>query len=175
VIEHMLVHAAIASVVAPALVLLGPAVFRALSRRARRIAVRASLALTEPRIAWPLFVAAMWVLNIPSLVDWLDARPVVHLAGHGLMLGAAILFWLPVLGHPRRLTSLAAGAYLLLATMASDLIGAWYMAMGRTGAGVAMVAGMLPLAAAAVVLTWAGLKREEQRAVRWETYADAAR
>jgi cytochrome c oxidase assembly factor CtaG len=175
VTEHMLVHSLLASAVAPVLVLLGPTMFRVLPRRGRRRAVRASLAVTRPQIAWPLFVLTVWVLNVPSFVEWLDARPVPHAAGHGLMLGAALLFWLPVLGHPRRLTGLAAGAYLLLANMASDLIGAWYMAIGNTGAGVAMVAGMLPLAAAAVVLTWAGLKREEQRAVRWETYADAAR
>ena len=62
-------------------------------------------------------------------------------------MATAVVFWLPVLGHPRRVSGLAAGAYLLVANMLSDGIGAWYMAMGQTGAGVAMVAGMLPVAA----------------------------
>ena len=59
--------------------------------------------------------------------------------------------------------------------MATDLIGAWYMAMAETAAGVAMVAGMVPLGVVAVVLIWWGLVDEERRAVRWESYADAAR
>jgi hypothetical protein len=58
--------------------------------------------------------------------------------------------------------------------MATDLIGAWYMAMGETVAGVVMVVGMIPLGVAAVVLMWTALVDEERRALRSE-YANAAR
>jgi cytochrome c oxidase assembly factor CtaG len=175
VIDHLLEHAVIVCAVAPGLVLAGPFVLRALSRRVRRFAVQATQGLTRPLLAWPLFVAGMWALNVPAVLEWLEARPLAHALSHGAMLGLAVLFWLPVLGHPRRVQGLAAGVYLLTASMASDLLGAWYMATGRTGAGVAMVAGMLPIALAAVALTWAGLLREERRTARWEAYADAPR
>jgi len=86
-----------------------------------------------------------------------------------------MLFWAPLLNRRAPLRGLAAGAYLITAGMATDLIGAWYMAMGETAAGVVMVVGMLPLGVAAVVLTWLGLVSEERSAVRWESSADAAR
>lgn len=174
-IEHLVEHAVIVSAIAPALVLAGPHLVKALPKQERRILVRALHALTRPLLAWPLFVGAMWALNMPAVLEWLETRPLLHIASHGLMLGLAVLFWLPVLGRPRRVQGIAAGAYLLTAGMASDLLGAWYMVTGRTGAGVAMIAGMLPIALAAVVLTWLGLVREERRAVRWEAYADAPR
>lgn len=147
---HMLEHSAIACVAAPVLALL-----------VRRPLVR-------PLVAWPLFVATLWAINVPAVVDWIGGDPVARIGAVGLMLVVAVLFWLPALTSLR---GLAAGAYLLTAAMASDLIGAWYMAMGETGAGVAMVAGMLPMAVAAVVLTWNGLVREEREAGRLETYA----
>jgi cytochrome c oxidase assembly factor CtaG len=155
---HMIEHAVIASGLAPALVLI------------TRPAVR-----VRPLAAWVVFIAMLWALNLPSLVDWLMMRPVARIAADVLMLGVALLFWLPVLGRHRALRGLGAGAYLLTASMASDLIWAWYMAMGETAAGLAMVSGMLPMGVAAVWLTWSGLRDEERRALRWETFADATR
>jgi cytochrome c oxidase assembly factor CtaG len=157
--EHMIEHAAIATVLAPVLVLL----------------LRGSLPPVRPLVAWPLFVGTLWALNVPGVLDWIMMRPLAHAAADLAVLGVSVLFWVPVLARRRRLRGLGAGAYLITAGMASDLIGAWYMAMGETVAGVAMVAGMVPLGVAAVVLTWSGLVREERRAVRWERYADAAR
>ena len=156
---HMIEHAAIATVLAPALVLL----------------LRGSLSSVRPLVVWPLFVGTLWALNVPGVLDWIMMRPLAHAAADLIVLGVSVLFWVPVLARRRRLRGLGAGAYLITAGMASDLIGAWYMAMGETGAGVAMVAGMVPLGVAAVVLTWSGLVQEERRAVRWESYVDAAR
>jgi cytochrome c oxidase assembly factor CtaG len=157
--EHMVEHAAIASLLAPVLVLL----------------LRGSLPPVRPLVAWPLFVGTLWALNVPDVIDWIMMRPLAHMAADVVVIGVAVLFWAPVLARRRRLRGLGAGAYLITASMATDLIGAWYMAMGETAAGVAMLAGMLPLGVAAVVLTWSGLLHEERRAVRWESYADAAR
>jgi cytochrome c oxidase assembly factor CtaG len=155
----MIEHSAIATVLAPLLVLL----------------LRGSLPRVHPLVAWPLFVGTLWLLNVPGALDWIMMRPLAHAAADLVVLGVAVVFWMPVLARRRSLRGLGAGAYLIAAGMASDLIGAWYMAMGETVAGVAMVAGMLPLGVAAVVVTWAGLVQEERRAVRWERYADAAR
>ena len=147
---HMVEHSAVVSLAAPVLALL--------IRRP----------LLRPRVAWPLFVATLWAVNVPAVVDWLVDHPLTRAASLVLLLGVAVLFWSAVL---RSLLGLAAGAYLITAAMASDLLGSWYMAMGKTGAGVAMVAGMFPMAAAAVVLIWIELVREERQAARLETHA----
>jgi cytochrome c oxidase assembly factor CtaG len=146
---HMLEHSVVVSVAAPLLALL-----------VRRPLVR-------PLVAWPLFVATLWAINVPAVVERIGGDPVARVGAVALMLVVAVLFWLPALTSLR---GLGAGAYLFAAAMASDLIGAWYMAMGETAAGVAMVAGMLPMAAGAVVLTWNGLVREERETARLETY-----
>jgi cytochrome c oxidase assembly factor CtaG len=172
---HMLEHGALISLAAPVLALAGPSLVHALPRRGRRVAARAASSVARPALAWLLFVGTLWVLHVPAVLDAFEARPLVHEAAHGLLLGVAVLFWLPVLGRPRRLRGLAAGVYLLVAIPFSDAIGAWYMVRGDTGAGVAMLASMLPVGLAAIALTWSGLRREEHRALRWEGYADAAR
>jgi cytochrome c oxidase assembly factor CtaG len=156
---HMVEHSLITSLVAPALVFV-------LRERVPRAPVLA---------AWALFVGALWVLNVPSILHWLMMRPLAHGLADLVVLAVSMLFWRPLLARRRPLRGLAAGAYLITASMATDLIGVWYMAMGETAAGVAMVAGMLPLGVAAIAFTWSGLVAEERRAVRWEGYADAAR
>jgi cytochrome c oxidase assembly factor CtaG len=157
--SHMVAHSLITSVFAPALVL----AFRSAAPRVR------------PLAAWALFVGALWALNVPRVLDWIAMRPAAYVAAGIVVLAVSVVFWSPVLGRRRSLRGLAAGAYLIAAGMATDLIAAWYMAMGETAAGVAMVVGMLPLGVAAVVLMWRGLVDEERRAVSWEGYADAAR
>ena len=147
---HMLEHAAIAALVAPLLAL-------ALRRP-----------LVRPLAAWPLFVGTLFAVNVPAVIDWLAGDALAHAGSLLATLVASVLFWAAAVWG---LHGLVAGAYLITAAMASDLIGAWYMAMGETGAGVAMVAGMVPMAGAAVYLTWKGLVDEERQASRLETYA----
>jgi len=156
---HMVAHSLITSVVAPVLVL----------------AFRGSAPRVRPLAAWVLFVGTLWALNVPRVLDWITTRPAAYVVAGVVVLAVSFVFWAPVLGRRRSLRGLVAGAYLIAAGMATDLIGAWYMAMGETAAGVAMVVGMIPLGVAAVVLMWSGLVDEERRAVRWERYADAAR
>lgn len=156
---HMVEHSVLTSLLAPALVL----AFRGLVPRPR------------VGVAWALFVGTLWTLNVPGVLDWISMRPVAEGAAGLVVLAASMLFWAPLLTRRAPLRGLAAGAYLITAGMATDLIGAWYMAMGETEAGVAMVVGMLPLGVAAVVLTWLGLVSEERDAVLWESSADAAR
>jgi hypothetical protein len=102
-------------------------------------------------------------------------RPATYVVAAVVLVGVSFVFWAPLLGRRRSLRGLAAGAYLISAGMATDLIGAWYMAMGETVAGVVMVVGMIPLGVAAVVLMWTALVDEERRALRSERYANAAR
>ena len=147
---HMLEHSAIAAVAAPLLAL----------------AIRRPL--VRPLVAWPLFVGTLLAVNLPAVIEWLERHALAHAGSLLVTLVVSVLFWAAAL---RRVHGLAAGAYLITAAMASDLIGAWYMAIGETGAGVAMVAGMVPMAAAAVYLTWKGLVDEERQASRLETYA----
>ena len=147
---HMLEHSAIAAVAAPLLAL----------------AIRRPL--VRPLVAWPLFVGTLLAVNVPAVIEWLERHALAHTGSLLVTLVVSVLFWAAPL---QSLHGLAAGAYLITAAMASDLIGAWYMAMGETGAGVAMVAGMVPMAAAAVYLTWKGLVDEERQASRLETYA----
>jgi cytochrome c oxidase assembly factor CtaG len=156
---HMVEHSVITSLLAPALALV----------------LRGSIPRLRPLVAWALFVGTLWAINVPGVLDWVAMRPLAHVAAVLVVLGAAMLFWAPLLQRVSPLRGLGAGAYLITAGMATDLIGAWYMVMGETVAGVVMVVGMLPLGVAAIVFTWRGLVDEERRAVRWEGWADAAR
>jgi cytochrome c oxidase assembly factor CtaG len=156
---HMVEHSVLTSLLAPALVFV-------LRGRVPRIGAL---------LAWGLFIAALWALNVPRVLDWIMMRTVAHIVADLVVLAVSMLFWAPLLARRRPMRGLAAGAYLITAAMATDLIGAWYMAMGETVAGVAMVVGMLPLGVAAIVFTWSGLVQEERRPARWERYANAAR
>ncbi len=54
----------------------------------------------------------------------------MHAAVHAALLGAALLFWRPVLGADpiRRLAPLAQVGYLLAAMPAGDVVGVWLVA-----------------------------------------------
>ncbi|GAA4874604.1 hypothetical protein [Saccharopolyspora cebuensis] len=82
--------------------------------------------------------------------------------GHALLVVGALLFWAPVLGTRHRLSDPGRTLYLYTALPLLDLAGVWLVAAGRLAGGLAMIAGMLPMGAIAVVITWRWMCREEQ-------------
>jgi cytochrome c oxidase assembly factor CtaG len=171
---HMLGHCLIAAVAAPLIVLGRPVnlALRALRPGPRRqlVAVLSSTParfLATPPVAWLLFVATQLAFHVTPLYDSALSVPWLHALEHGLFLGTALLFWEVAIGAaplPRRLTGMAPALYLILAMPAVDLSAAWLMANGDSGAGTAMVAGMMPLGLVAAASAWAAARDEEARA-----------
>jgi cytochrome c oxidase assembly factor CtaG len=150
---HMLLHCLLVAVLAPAAVLASPL----------RIDIRSRVArlLTAPLTAWLLFVGTQVAFHLAGLYEssgWVDG------VSHFVYLGTALLFWEVAIGstlQPRRLTGLGPAIYLIVAMPAVDLSAAWLMTNGEPGAGVAMVAGMMPIGLAAAISAWSFARREE--------------
>jgi cytochrome c oxidase assembly factor CtaG len=173
---HMVEHSLIAGLVAPLLVLgLG-----SLSRRLWHPAPWSGAELAPPRVlvghplwAWSAFVVAQWVFHLSPLLEASHGAPVLHAAEHLVFLAVGVWFWLPVLGagggaHERRLGEPERALYLFLAAPAVDLVGVALMVRGDGAAGVAMLAGTLPIVAAAAIVTWQWLAREHRQATAME-------
>ena len=130
---HMLQHMLIELVAAPLLLLGAPATLglRAASPsvRARLLLVlhsRAVTVLSFPLLAWVLFAAVNWGWHFSSLYNDALETPWLHDVEHLTFLGAALLFWWPVVGadparwrlpHPVRLF------YLFLAMPQNSFLG----------------------------------------------------
>jgi putative membrane protein len=181
---HMVEHSLIIGVAAPLLVLGAPValLMRVLPPRARDVGVavlrsRAARLLAHPAVTWSLFVGVQWAFHLTPLIEASETRPVLHAFEHVAFLGAGILFWLPVLGSnpvPRRLGGAERTLYLFFAVPAVDIAGAALMARGDEAAGVAMLAGSLPVILGAIALTWQWLVREDRRAAVLEGVHGAA-
>ncbi|MFF9408090.1 hypothetical protein ACF1B0_21575 [Streptomyces anandii] len=120
----------------------------------RRLSLPAAVAL-------PLFVVlhAAVVLTEP-LVE----SGAVRLAVEAVLLYAAALYWLPVLGTRHRLSDPARSVYLYLSMPLLDLPAVVMVARGHTAGGLAMVAAMLPIGLAALHITWRWVTQEESLA-----------
>ena len=130
---HMLQHMLLELVAAPLLLLGAPATLAlraaAPSVRARLLAVlhsRVVTVLSFPLLAWVLFAAVNWGWHFSSLYDQALETPWLHDLQHVTFLGAALLFWWPVvaadparwrLPHPVRLF------YLFLAMPQNSFLG----------------------------------------------------
>jgi putative membrane protein len=130
---HMLQHMLLELVAAPLLLLGAPATLalRAASPsvRARLLSVlhsRAVTVLSFPLLAWVLFAAVNWGWHFSSLYNDALETPWLHDVQHLTFLGAALLFWWPVVGadparwrlpHPVRLF------YLFLAMPQNSFLG----------------------------------------------------
>ncbi len=117
----------------------------------RRISLPAVAAL-------PLFVVlhATVVLTAPLV------RPgFARLTAEALLLYAAVLFWLPVLGTRHRLSDPARSVYLYLSMPLLDLPAVVMVALGHVAGGLAMVAAMLPIGLVALGVTWRWITQEE--------------
>jgi cytochrome c oxidase assembly factor CtaG len=174
--EHMVQHGLLTALAAPLLVLGQPvALALRLARAPHRVAfseaARRLRGAVDPWSALCLFTAVQWLAHWPALLERAEARPLLHLGIHLLLLDAAILFYLPVLGRqpvPRRLRGGRAALHLALAIPLIDLISIPYVATGRADAAAAMLAAMSPLALLALAVAWRGLLGEEREMRRRE-------
>lgn len=57
-------------------------------------------ALTNPRVALPLFVLTLWLWHIPEAYQLAVRNELVHIFMHLSMLATAVLFWWPIIGPP---------------------------------------------------------------------------
>ncbi|WP_344400105.1 hypothetical protein [Streptomyces longisporus] len=89
---------------------------------------------------------------------------VTHVLLEMLLLGGAVLFWLPVLGERHRLSDPARSVYLYLAMPLLDLPGVAMVALGHVAGGLAMITAMLPIGLAALRITWRWVTTEERLA-----------
>jgi putative copper resistance protein D len=101
---HMVQHLLLVAIVAPLLALAAPAT---LLLRVASPAVRDGVLLpalrsrvvgvaSRPLVGWLAFAAVMWISHFSPLFDASLESPVVHELEHALYLGAAMLFWWPV-------------------------------------------------------------------------------
>jgi putative copper resistance protein D len=143
--------------------------------------------LAFPVIAWALFAAVMWATHFSSLFDAALDNDFIHLAEHALYLGAALLFWWPVVGadpSPWRLPHPARVAYLFLGMPQSSFLGlaifsapeplyAHYATLARTwgptpladqqlAGGIMWAGGDAAFLIAMVVALWVWLRAEER-------------
>jgi cytochrome c oxidase assembly factor CtaG len=158
----MVEHSLITGVVAPLLVL-----------ASRRLRPSLGPLPGHPLWAWSAFVITQWVFHLTPLLEASEGRPLVHAAEHLAFIAVGLWFWLPVLGAApagpeRRLAEPGRALYLFLAAPAVDLVGVVLMVRGEGGAGVAMLAGTLPVVAAAGIVTWQWLTAEQRRATAME-------
>lgn len=130
---HMVQHLLLELVAAPLLVAGAPIT---LTLRVARRNVRRSLlavlrsrvvhALSFPVVAWLLFAAVNWGWHFSALYDQaLESQP-LHYLQHATFLGAALLFWWPVVGadpSPWRLPHPGRLLYLFLALPQNSFLG----------------------------------------------------
>jgi cytochrome c oxidase assembly factor CtaG len=171
--QHMAQHMLLVVVAAPLLVLGAPHVLalRALRGEARVCAARLfrNRLVASPAVAFSCFTAVLLGTHLTPFFDYAEAHPLAHGGEHVLLLSAAILFWIPVLGAApaRRLGTLAAVGYLFAAMAPMGAIGASWG--GEAGA-IMWVGGGYALLAGVLAAVWTGLASEERRQRARETY-----
>jgi putative membrane protein len=130
---HMVQHLLLELVAAPLLLagapitltlrVASPPIRRALLRVLHSRVVRA---LSFPVIAWLLFAAVNWGWHFSTLYNDALEIPALHYLQHATFLGAALLFWWPVLGadpSPWRLPHPVRLLYLFLAMPQNSFLG----------------------------------------------------
>jgi putative membrane protein len=207
---HMVQHLLLSLVAAPLLLLSSsmPVLVWALPARNRATIgrvigqpgpIRSVLrGLTQPLVAWWLFVIGQWVWHQPAAYDWALENPWAHYLEHVSFFVTAVLFWWPVIGAPPLPSPLgfpARLAYTFLAWLPNSLLGAgitlsraplypFYVASAeRTGvdpsfdqqlAGLIMwVPGDLLFASILLLLLVAFMQNEERLAARIDRELDA--
>ena len=131
---HMIQHLLMTLVAAPLLALGAPITLalRVASATTRRkwllplLHSRLLRVVSFPVLTWIVFAGVMWVSHFSPLFDAALENEVAHVAEHALFMGAALLFWWPVVGadpsvwrlpHPARI------GYLFLGMPQSSFLG----------------------------------------------------
>jgi cytochrome c oxidase assembly factor CtaG len=191
---HMVQHLLLVFAAAPLLVLGSPVALalRATGARGRRL-LRAP-ALVHPAAGFAALAVTMSLTHVSAIYDAALAHPALHAAAHVAYLGAAALFWRPVLGAdpvPARPGAVGRLLYLMLASGPLSLVGvamvsshrAWYgpyadrpgaLADQHAAGGLMWIGGGLALAAITILAVWAALRREHARQVEYERRVGAA-
>jgi putative copper resistance protein D len=131
---HMVQHLLLMLVAAPLLALAAPItqLLRAASpdtRRRRLLPILHSTpvaALGHPVVAWLTFTLVMWVSHFSPLFDLALEDRGVHTIEHAIFVGAALMFWWPVVAAdpaPRRMSYPVRGLYLLLQMPFNSFLG----------------------------------------------------
>jgi cytochrome c oxidase assembly factor CtaG/cytochrome c2 len=192
---HMVQHLVLTLVAAPLLVAGSPVALalRALPRAGRRTLARAlrsrpARVVTHPLTTWSLLPAAMLASHLTGIYELALRHPLAHAAEHLAFLGAALLFWLPLLGVeplPHRPSWVARMLYMLLAMPAMALSGIVlsidqhvrypsYLAPARAlhvdaladqhmGGAIMWIVGSILAGLLTMLAAWLALVREEQR------------
>ncbi|HVM35269.1 MAG TPA: cytochrome c oxidase assembly protein [Actinomycetota bacterium] len=195
---HMTQHLLLTLIAAPLLLLGAPGnlALRSASVGARRGLVRVfhsgpARALTHPVVAWSLFAGTMWITHFTGFYDGALENSALHALEHGLYLGVALLFWMPVIGvdpigvrlsHPVRLgyliVALPQQSFLGLALWStSRVIYPHYATLERSwgqsplddqraGALIMWIGGDLVFVAALVAVAIAWMRHDEREAAR---------
>jgi len=202
---HMLQHVLLELVAAPLLLLGAPATLalRAAAASVRKLFLaflhsRAVSVFSFPLLAWVLFAAVNWGWHFSTLYNQALETPWLHDVQHLTFLGAALLFWWPVIGadparwrlpHPVRLfylfLAMPQNSFLGIALMsAPTTLYPHYLATGRVWGATPIVdqsiGGMLMwvggdvvflLAMGFVVAAW--VRAEDRRTARDDAREDA--
>jgi cytochrome c oxidase assembly factor CtaG len=196
---HMVQHLLLTLAAAPLLAAGAPVrlALRALRRDGRRrLAValhsRPARVLGNPAAGWAAFTAVMLGTHLTPLYDLALREPAVHGLEHLAFLGAALLFWAPLVGVdplPARPGSIGRVVWLLAVMPPMGLLGAWLLtgparyaayagpgaaADQRTAAAVMWGVGSVVMALATVALVFAALVGEERRQRRRDALHDRA-
>ena len=203
---HMVQHLVLTYLAAPLLALAAPVTLalqavgpgRARRRILAMLHSRVVRVVAHPVVAWLVFAAVMYATHFSSLYEASLEQPLVHGVEHLLYLGAAVLFWWPVVRRdpvPGSFPWPARLLYLLLAMPLQSLLGVaifssdeplyphYVGTLGRAGAvadqqlaGAIMWVGGDVLMLLAIGLAIAAWMRHEARAtVRLDAQLDAAR
>lgn len=130
---HMVQHILLELVAAPLLLAAGPITLalRAASPSVRRrllsiLQSRAVHLLSFPVVAWILFAAVNWGWHFSVFYDQALENEALHYLQHATFMGAALLFWWPVIGvdpSPWRLPHPVKLLYLFLAMPQNSFLG----------------------------------------------------
>ncbi len=139
-VVHMAQHLLLMLVAAPLLLLAAPmtTVLRAVAPPSRKRLVswlhsRPVRILAFPLLAWMVFAAVNWGWHFSDLYNQALENPALHVVEHAVFLGAALIFWFPVIGAdpgPWRMPHPARLFYLFLAMPQNSFLGVAIMSAG---------------------------------------------